>query len=189
MRKFPALSYSGSESDSLALFPDWIAFAGRRFMRKLFWKRFLRKRLSVYSVVLEKVARSRQCCVLWWTGSEKVRERPTWLWHGWPEDGFFQAHKDDTSQPSWPESCTLWVCILCTPPVELSVLRSGNPKHDYSACTDRTNLSFTAHHIARNATTVTSIAKWNLAMMLTMNTKYAAGLPAAPYTTSIRSTT
>ena len=25
-------------------------------------------------------------------------------------------------------SCTLWVCILCTPPVELSALRSGNPK-------------------------------------------------------------
>ena len=101
MRKFPALSYSGSESDSLALFPDWMAFAGRGFMRKLFWKRFLRKWLSVYSVVL--VARSRQCCVLWWTGSEKVRERPTWLWHGWPEDGFFQAHKDDTNKPSWPE--------------------------------------------------------------------------------------
>ena len=25
MRRFPALSYSGSESDSLALFSDWIA--------------------------------------------------------------------------------------------------------------------------------------------------------------------
>ena len=61
-------------------------------------------------------------------------------------------------------SCTLWVCILCTHPFELSVLHSSNPKLDYSACTDR-KISFTAHHIVRNATTMTSIAKWNLAMM------------------------
>ena len=72
-----------------------------------------------------------------------------------------------TEQTVWT-SCTLWVCILCTPPVELSVLRSRNPKPDNSAYTDRKLLkqfSFTVHHIARNATTMTSIAKWNLAMM------------------------
>ena len=39
-------------------------------------------------------------------------------------------------------SCTLWVCILCTLSVELSVLRSGNPKPDHSACTDRKILFF-----------------------------------------------
>ena len=31
---------------------------------------------SVYSVVLEKVVLSRWCFVLWWTGKEKVRQRP-----------------------------------------------------------------------------------------------------------------
>ena len=29
MRRFPALSYSGSESDSVALFSDRIVFAGK----------------------------------------------------------------------------------------------------------------------------------------------------------------
>ena len=54
-------------------------------------------------------------------------------------------------------SCTLWLCILCTQPVELLVLRSSNQKPDYSACIDRKikkKFSFTAHHIAKNATTI-----------------------------------
>ena len=53
MRTFPALTYSGSESESLALFSDRIAVAG--LMMKLFWKRlkrFSRKWLSVYRCCL-----------------------------------------------------------------------------------------------------------------------------------------
>ena len=70
MRRFPALSYSGSESDSSALFSDRIEEVV----------------LEEAEEVLEEVVVGVQCglgegraCVLWWTGSEKVREQPTWV--------------------------------------------------------------------------------------------------------------
>ena len=71
LRRFPAHSWFGCESDSSAMLSDQIAFAevfGRGSMRKLFW---------VYSVFLEKVALSRSCCVLWHVRREKVWQRPT----------------------------------------------------------------------------------------------------------------
>ena len=60
-------------------------------------------------------------------------------------------------------------CVFCVHlPVELSVLLSGNPKPAYSTCTDRLLFEKSLIHCSsycEDATTMTSIAKWNLAMM------------------------
>ena len=47
-------------------------------MRKLFLEE-AKEVLAEVVASFQCCLRSRQCCVLWWTGSEKVRERPTWV--------------------------------------------------------------------------------------------------------------
>ena len=73
-------------------------------------------------------------------------------------------------------------CILCTLPVDLSVLRSSNPKLHA-----KKKMSLNALRQAlKNATTMNSnFAMKNSAMMRTTKTKYAASVPAALCTISI----
>ena len=78
--------------------------------------------------------------------------------------------------------CTLRVCILCTPIVKLSVLRSSNPKMYAEKRMSPTAL----RQAKKNATTMSSnFAMRNSANMRTTKTKYAAGFPAALCTISI----
>ena len=155
------------------------------------------KRCSVCSVVLEKVVLSRWCFVLWWTGREKVRQGPARIWHGRPDDGFFQAHKDDTAfRVSWATS-THVICA-CEKTAVFVMHASGvcsvlpHPRRivgttfrqSETACK---KMSLTALRSAlKNATTMNSnFAMKNSAMMRTTKTKYAAGFPAPLFPISI----
>ena len=117
-------------------------------MRKLFWKRlkrFLQKWLSVYSVSWRKSRGpdSAACC----DGLEVRRcgndqhgcDMADMKMDSFRRTKMIQLNHRDLShkhaftfvrayEQSVCTSCTLWVCILCTPPVELSALSSSNPK-------------------------------------------------------------
>ena len=78
--------------------------------------------------------------------------------------------------------CTLRVCILCSPPIKLSVLRSINPQMHAEKRMSPTAL----RQALKNATTMNSnFAMRNSAKMRTTKTKYAADFPAALCTISI----
>ena len=180
-----------------AVFRPNVTFRHRSFSKRRKW-------LLVYSVVSEKIVRSRWCFVLWyWEDVATTNKDETWLtwWRillgaqRWYNSDIL-SHKHAVMSVRAGEqtvcaSCMLWVCILCTPPPRRMVgtaFRQSETRLSCMLCEvkiEKKNHSTALRQIWRNATTMTSSVKWNLAMMKTTKTKYAAGLRAALYTISI----